>query len=91
MGRYSESLRTFARVLKAKKEDLVVTLFIVGVLLILSSTLAYFAENEAQLQVFCSIPTTMWWSVVTLTSVAYGDIYPIPPIGILGGIISLLG
>ena len=92
MGRYSESFKTFGNVLKAKKEELIVTIFSVLILLIIASSLMYFCENEAQPQVFSSIPATMWWAVATLTTVGYGDIYPITPFGkIFGSIVAILG
>jgi len=54
--------------------------------------LLYYVENEAQPESFSSIPSTMWWGVSALTTVGYGDMYPITPIGkLLGAIISLLG
>ena len=52
----------------------------------------YFVESSAQPQSFGSIPDAMWWGVVTLTTVGYGDIYPIAPIGrFLGSILAFLG
>lgn len=52
----------------------------------------YFIEHEAQPGKFGSIPETMWWSVVTLTTVGYGDVHPITPWGkFLTGCISILG
>jgi len=52
----------------------------------------YFVENEAQPEAFSSIPEAMWCGVATLTTVGYGDIYPITPIGkLLGAMIALLG
>jgi len=75
-----------------KKEELVITLMSVAVLLILSSSLMYFVENDVQPNAFSSIPATMWWAIATLTTVGYGDIYPVTPLGkILGAIIALLG
>ncbi|MDP3765775.1 MAG: ion transporter [Nanoarchaeota archaeon] len=92
MARYSESLRTLGNVFKAKKEELFITLFAVLILLIFASSLMYSIEHEAQPQAFSSIPNAMWWGVVTLATVGYGDVYPITPIGkFLGAIISLLG
>jgi voltage-gated potassium channel len=46
-------------------------------LLLICSTGVYFAENEAQPEKFSSIPSAMWWAVATLTTVGYGDIFPI--------------
>lgn len=92
MARYSESLITLGNVLKSKKEDLLMTLFIVFLLLVTASSLMYFVENESQPEAFSSIPAAMWWGVTTLTTVGYGDVYPMTPTGrVLGAIISILG
>jgi len=92
LGRYSESLRLLGVVLRARKEELIMTVFTISVLLIISSSLMYFVENEAQPQAFSSIPEAMWWGIVTLTTVGYGDVYPVTPLGkVLGAVIALLG
>lgn len=92
MGRYSESLKTFGNVLKEKKEELLITLFVVSILLVIASSLMYFVENQAQPEVFSSIPAAMWWGVATLTTVGYGDVFPITPVGkLLGAIIAIIG
>lgn len=92
MVRYSESLKILGNVLKAKKEEIIITLFVVLILLVFSSSLIYLVEHEAQPQAFSSIPASMWWGIITLATVGYGDIYPITPIGkFLGAIIALLG
>jgi voltage-gated potassium channel len=52
----------------------------------------YYVENQAQPKAFASIPNAMWWGVATLTTVGYGDIFPVTPLGkFLGAIIALLG
>lgn len=52
----------------------------------------YYIENEAQPENFSSIPETMWWGIATLTTVGYGDIYPITPLGqFMGGVIAIIG
>lgn len=57
-----------------------------------TSTSIYFAEKDAQPEVFSSIPASMWWAVATLTTVGYGDAYPITIAGkIIGSIIAILG
>jgi len=92
IGRYSEALRLFGRVLNAKKAELLTAVFAIFILLIISSSLLYFVEHEAQPTKFKNIPEAMWWGVVTLTTVGYGDIYPITTLGkVFASIISLLG
>ena len=92
ISRYSESVRTLGAVLYSKKEELLATAFAVFILLIFASSLMYFVESSAQPKSFGSIPNAMWWGVVTLTTVGYGDIYPITPIGrFLGSILAFLG
>ena len=92
LGRYSESLKLFGHVLKEKKEELIMAFAMILVLLTISSTSLYYIEHGVQPDKFASIPDAMWWGVATLTTVGYGDIFPITPLGkILGGIIALLG
>jgi len=92
MGRYSNALKLLSSVLKDKKEELLIAVFSVLILLIVASSLMYFIENEAQPESFASIPSAMWWGICTLTTVGYGDIYPVTPLGkILGALIALLG
>jgi voltage-gated potassium channel len=92
MSRYSHSVRTMGAVLYAKKEELIATAFAVFILLIFASSVMYFVEYEAHPKAFGSILDSMWWGVVTLTTVGYGDIYPITPLGkFLGAILAFLG
>ena len=92
LGRYSAAIKLFGRVLKAKKEELFIAAFALFILLTISSSLLYYVEHKAQPEVFSSIPAAMWWGVATLTTVGYGDIYPVTALGkFLGAIISLLG
>lgn len=92
MVRYSHSLKIFINVFKAKKEEFTITFCIALILLILSSSLMFSFEHEAQPKVFPNIPATFWWSVITLTTVGYGDVYPVTPIGkLFGAIIAILG
>lgn len=92
LGRYSQSLRTLGNVIREKKEELLMTVFAILILLVIASSLMYFIENKAQPTQFSSIPAAMWWGVSTLTTVGYGDIYPITPAGkFLGAIIAIFG
>lgn len=92
LGRYSESATLLWRVLTNKKEQIVLALVSVVVALVFVSSMMYFAERAAQPDKFASIPQAMWWGVITLTTVGYGDVYPVTTVGkVLGGCISLLG
>ena len=92
LGRHSKSFKMLNSVFLESKSELLLTGFIGFLLLILSSTLMYYVENEVQPENFASIGHALWWAVVTLTSVGYGDVYPVTGIGkILGGAIALIG
>lgn len=92
MGRYAHAVRTLTNVLSRKKEELAMTWLVLVMLLTLSSSLIYFAEHSTQPEAFRSIPSSMWWSVITLTSVGYGDVYPISTMGrFIGALVSMVG
>ena len=92
IGRYSEALDRLKDVFRAKKDDLGVAFIGVMVVLVLASSVMYHVENAAQPESFSSIPAAMWWGISALTTVGYGDIQPITPLGkVLGGGIQLLG
>jgi voltage-gated potassium channel len=92
LGRYLQASRIIARVFRKKRDELVLSLAITFCLIIIASCLMYFTEHDAQPDKFSSIPETMWWSVATLTTVGYGDVYPITVMGkILTACISILG
>jgi voltage-gated potassium channel len=92
MTRYSRSLQHLGRVLARKRQELLITAFAVFLLLVMSSSLMYFIEHNAQPELFSSIPASMWWGVVTLTTVGYGDMYPRTPLGqLLAAVIAFLG
>ncbi|MDD5370444.1 MAG: ion transporter [Anaerolineaceae bacterium] len=92
LGHYSQSLQTLGQVLRTKKEQLLVTLFAGLIILTIASSIMYYVEKEAQPEVFNSIGSSMWWGVATLTTIGYGDIYPITPLGkVIGSLIAVLG
>lgn len=92
LGRYSESLQKFGRVFINKKDDLIVSLMVVLFLVVISASIIFIVENEAQPDKYTNIPDSIYWSFITLTTVGYGDIYPITPLGKLFTIvIALLG
>ncbi|MEE9349659.1 MAG: ion transporter [Flavobacteriaceae bacterium] len=92
IGRFSKSFETIKNVLKETKEELSITVFISFIFLIFSSTLMYYVESEAQPEKFENIGQSLWWSVATLTTVGYGDVYPITGLGkFISGVIALIG
>ena len=92
IGHYSQALKTFARVLKAKKGEIFIAFFAILVLLILASALEFLAENQAQPTKFSSVIATLWWGVETLATIGYGDMVPVTPVGkLLAGFVALLG
>jgi voltage-gated potassium channel len=92
MSRYVESLNTLDDVVRSKKEQLGVTFIMILMLLLMSSSLMYLVENAAQPDKFPHIPAAMWWGVATLTTVGYGDVFPVTPLGkLLSSFIAFLG
>lgn len=90
--RYSPSLYIIVRVFNAKKRQLAMMLYIILFMLVVTSSIMFFIEHNAQPEKFASIPDSMWWAVITLTTVGYGDVYPITPLGrFFGGVSALLG
>jgi voltage-gated potassium channel len=92
LGRYSEAMKIFNRVVNKTKEQMLLALSILFIVLIIVSTLMYYAERDVQPVKFGSIPLAMWWAVVTLATVGYGDVYPITTFGkIIGGAAVVTG
>jgi voltage-gated potassium channel len=92
LARYSESMQTLGQVFKSKAGDLGVAFFVLFIVWIFASTLMYHAEHEAQPDSFGSIPLSMWWGIITLTTIGYGDVYPITVLGkIIGTGVAVLG
>ena len=75
--RYNKALHRFRLAAKIVKEEVVLFLIVTGILIFITAAGIYFFENESQPERFSSIFHSLWWSVVTLTTVGYGDVYPI--------------
>jgi voltage-gated potassium channel len=92
LTRYSRSMQTMGGAFRRSREELVITLSAAGMAVLIASSVMYFAENAAQPDQFSSIPASMWWGVVTLTTLGYGDIYPVTlPGQIMGGVFAISG
>jgi voltage-gated potassium channel len=91
-NRYSGALTAIGEVFKRKKTQLLSSIIVVLMLMIIAAVLMYNIEVEAQPDKFSNAAASFWWAIATLTTVGYGDIYPITILGkILSAIIALLG
>lgn len=92
ISRYISAMSVIASVFWSKKEELSLSIIFAGFLLVIVSAIMYYVENAAQPETFSSILLTMWWGIATLTTVGYGDMYPVTPLGhLLGGAVALIG
>ena len=92
LGRYTKASGVISDALMAKKEELILSMAILLVLLIFASSAMYYVENQAQPDKFSSIPQAMWWGIATVTTLGYGDVYPVTAFGkVLGGLVAILG
>lgn len=89
---YFKGLRLFIDVLRKELPNIGAAIIIMSVLVILSASVMYGVEHDAQPDVFDSIPSAIWWSVVTMTTVGYGDVTPVTFLGkFISIFIMLLG
>lgn len=92
LGRYLNASKVISKVFTSKKEELILSFIMTAFLIVIASSIMYYIEHDAQPEKFSSIPETMWWSVATLTTVGYGDVFPITGFGkTLTAVISILG
>ncbi|MBO6879786.1 ion transporter [Winogradskyella sp.] len=75
--RYNKAMRHFTKAMILAKEQIVLFMGVTLVLIYFAAIGIYYFENEAQPEHFSSIFDSLWWSIVTLTTVGYGDVYPI--------------
>ena len=90
LTRYNAAARRFALALSLAREEIIMFLFVSATMMYIGAVGIYYFENEAQPQVFSSVFHSLWWAVITLTTVGYGDIYPITVGGRIFTFIMLL-
>jgi voltage-gated potassium channel len=92
LGRFSGAIGALTAAIRSRRFELLVSFCFAGLVLLLTSTLMYVVEGGGQPDAFGSIPRAMWWSVATLTTVGYGDVIPLTPMGrVLAGITAVTG
>ena len=92
LNRYFDAMRSIGEVLASKRRELIGSLFFVFLLMLVSSLLMYSVEHDTQPEIFRNAFSGLWWAVATLTTVGYGDIYPVTVLGrILGAFIAFSG
>ncbi len=90
--KYAMFIQQMRKITSNMKEELVFLLFYTVILLVLLSFAIYELEHDAQPEVFTNVFQTMWWAVATLTTVGYGDMYPITALGkIITAFITIIG
>ena len=92
LNRYFDAMKVLGEVIVSKKRELIGSFFFVVILMLISSLLMYSAEHDAQPEVFRNAFSGLWWAVATLTTVGYGDIYPVTGLGrLVGAFIAFSG
>ena len=90
--RYTNAFTNIKMALIKEKEELSVTGIALLTCLVVFSILIYYAENNSGQKTFGSIPSSFWWTIITFTSVGYGDAYPITTLGkIIASFAAVLG
>ena len=83
---------TLAKVIKLKGAQLLASLFIVFIFMLASAVIIYDLEHAAQPAVFENVLSGLWWSIAAITTIGYGDMYPVTPFGqVFGSVMSVLG
>jgi voltage-gated potassium channel len=85
LSRYADSVQLLALVLRENGRNFVTALGVLMIMMILTASGIYLIERDVQPEAFGSIPAAMWWAFATLTTVGYGDVTPITPLGKLFG------
>jgi voltage-gated potassium channel len=92
LGRTSRALGHLFEAVRSRKDELIATAGVAAVVVLFGATALFWAEGSTQPEKFGSIPRSIWWAVVTLTTIGYGDAYPVTPIGkVLAAMVAIAG
>ena len=92
MSNYSTALEDLGSAIYEERQSFLAALYLFTLALFIASALMYVLEHQAQPDAFASIPESMWWALITLTTVGYGDVSPITTLGkMVGALTALIG
>lgn len=91
LGRYSETARYLVEAIRSRGEELLLSLCVGLILMLTASVALYFVEGHVQPDKFGSVPRALWWAVATMTTIGYGDVYPVTALGrFLAAVLAVL-
>lgn len=91
LGRYSETARYLIHAIRSRGEELLLSLCVGLILMLAASVALYFVEGHVQPDKFGSVPRALWWAVATMTTIGYGDVYPVTALGrFLAAVLAVL-
>jgi voltage-gated potassium channel len=92
LSHYNTAIEDLFSAIYDERKSFLSALYLMSIAIMITSCAMYYAEGVVQPDLFSSIPATLWWTIITITTVGYGDAYPITPIGkMIGGATAVLG
>lgn len=92
LGRYFDALQTIVKVLRESATQLIISVALCMFVMLFSAIVMYTVENPVQPEQFPNVISSLWWAICTLTTVGYGDVYPVTAVGrFFAAVISLVG
>ena len=92
LGRYFDALQIIIRVIKESASQLIISVVLCMFVMLFSAIVMYTVENPVQPDQFPNVIASLWWAICTLTTVGYGDVYPVTVVGrFFAAVISLVG